>query len=101
MTTVIILNPPKAVDGHPIEIMEIHAQEDRYLITLRLRITTAENVVECFQRFDRQKRITLDTIVGRDEAYRLLLVSRGLDPFNGPNPLAEAVEESLARAPRP
>lgn len=96
MSTVIIFQPPMAVLGHPIEILEIHGEPHSFLWTLRLRITTTDKVIECFQRYDRQKRITIDTILDSDEAYRLLLVSRGLDPFKGPNPLAEAVESSLS-----
>lgn len=93
MRSFVVLNPPKAVAGHPIEILEIERDPESFIWLIALRIFTSDRAIECRQRYDKDKRVTIDTIPESDEAYRLLLASRGPDqPLDSPNPLAEAIE---------
>ncbi len=101
MRSLIVLNPPKAVDGHPIEILEIN-RDKRAVIPIwliKIRVTTSTGPVEADVRYDAGKRVTIDTIPQSDEAYRLLLASRGPveHQWDSGNPLAEAVEEIVRR----
>lgn len=97
MRSLIVPDPPIAVSGHPIELLELDRDARSFLWRVKLRIATSAGPVETWQRYDAGKRITIDTVPESDEAYGLLLAARGEDPWSG-NPLSDAIE-TLAKRP--
>jgi hypothetical protein len=96
MRSLIVPDPPVAIPGHPIELLELDRAVGSFLWRVKLRIATSTGPVETWQRYDAGKRITIDTIPESEEAYGLLLASRGDDPWSG-NPPSDAIEALAAR----
>lgn len=85
-------NPPQAVVGHPIEILEVTRVNRSPIMLLKIRVTTSAGPVEANVRYDLWKGRAFDAIPQSDEAYRLLFASHGDPSRYRENPLADAVD---------
>ncbi|WKZ29232.1 MAG: hypothetical protein QY323_00715 [Patescibacteria group bacterium] len=87
-------NPPRPVEGHPVELVELNYARDSYIWLITVRFTEYDPPVESQLRYDVSKGITIDLPVMPPGARQALLDIRGEAPWDG-NPLSKLIDASL------
>jgi hypothetical protein len=93
MSSKIRFDPPKPVEGHPIELVELNYGRDSYIWLITLRFTCLDPPVEWQLRYDVSTCITID-LPTQTSARQAMLDIRGQSPWEG-NPLSELIDASL------
>lgn len=94
MSSKIRFDPPKSVEGHPVELVELNYGRDSYIWLITVRFTEYDPPVETQLRYDVSKGITIDLPNMPLGARQTLLDIRGETPWEG-NPLSKLIDASL------